>query len=297
MRDSARRGMALVMVMAFLILFATMATFFVFTASVFVKNSGWEQVDHQVFWIAEAGLQKAIWNLKTPVPSGGQGELWPEPLLTVTVVEALGIGNYTMVVEPWDYALAATGATAASAPPAGGGTVPGNAIDGNPATFWQSGANPTNGNPQDLIITFPYAITLNRVRFLAASNQTLPRDYIWAVSPDNATWTPVVNVIGNNNVDSDLVYPQPPPALGGPKDVFAAQSNVRFLRLRVTRPGNAGNPVQIIALNVIGRRITSTGRITTGGVTIARTVRQTVVTDDALPQSQVAYYQPDWTEQ
>ncbi len=297
MRASAQRGVALVMVMAFLILFATMATFFVFTASVFVKNSGWEQVDHQVFWIAEAGLQKAIWNLKTPVASGGRGELWT----TAGTLENLANGNYTMVVEAWDYALAANGATAVSVPP----TVvnpASNAIDGNGATFWESSGSPVI-TQQDLIITLPYAITVNRLRFLAFSTPAfpqnyIPRDYSWAVSPDNAVWTPALPAITNNtSADSDLAVP-PALAVGGPADVFPAQTNVRFVRLRTTRDG-VGAPARarVIALEINGRRITSTGRITTGGVTIARTVRQTVVTDDALPQNQVAYYQPDWTEQ
>ncbi len=277
------RGMALVMVLAFMILFATMATLLVFAASVFVKNSGWEQVDHEVFWIAEAGLQKAIWNLKTRVANGGQGQNWT----TAGTLENLANGSYTMVVNAWDYALAANGATAAATSSSIGNPAS-NAIDNNGLTFWESNAAPSVAVPQNLIITLPYAITVNRVRFLSNSMQTLPQNYSWAVSTNGVAYTTVLTVNNNNNVDSDI--------FNGP-DIFIAQPNVRFLRLQTTQDGN-GNParVRIATLEINGRRITSTGRITTGGITIARTVRQTVVTNDGLPQNEVAYYQPDWVE-
>ena len=272
------RGSVLVMALALTILLVGLVGGFLYAAGLSILNSGWEETDAKVFWLAEAGLQKGIWNLKTPSGSGGQGESWT----TAGTTENLGDGSYTMAVARWDFALAANGSSA-SATSSAAGTAPGDAIDGSDSTYWESDANPSAGNPQDLIITFPYALTINKVRFLAPSSSTRPRDYTWAVSSDGASYTTVVTA--NNNSATDVT------------DTFSAQSNVLYLRLRTTQDGQ-GNPqrVRVSTLEAIGARITSTGTITAGGTDYTRTIRQAVVADDESPQSRVAYYEPDWIE-
>ena len=224
-------------------------------------------------------MQKAVWNLKTPSGSGGQGENWT----TAGTTQVLGGGSYTMVVERWDFALSSNSA-AASATSSSAGNPASNAIDNNAATFWESNAQPTAGSPQDLIITFPYPLTLNKVRFVAPSSQTVPRDYTWAVSSNGVSYTSV-GAVGNNNTTLDVTT------------TFSAQSSVSYLRLRVTQDGT-GNPqrVRVSLLEAIGSRVTSTGTIAVSGTNYTRSARQAFVTDDASPQSQVAYKEPDWSE-
>jgi hypothetical protein len=245
--------------------------------SVFIHDAGWDETDAKLLGLAEAGLHRAMWLLKTPLSAGGKGENW----VTSGVTESLGDGTYTMVVERWDFALASNGSTA-SATSSSSGNPPGNAIDGNNSTYWESGSAPTPSNPQDLIIRFPYPITLNKVRFLAQSSATRPQDYQWAVSSDGTTYTTVVSKTGNGSINVT--------------DTFPAQKNVQYLRLRTTRPGTSGNRVRILTLEAIGSRITSEGTITVGSQSYTRRVRQSVVADDGSPQSKVVYIQPDWTE-
>lgn len=273
-------GFVLIMVLAVMILLIGLVGGFLYATSILVLNSGWEETDAKVLWLAEAGLQKGIWNLKTPVGSGGQGETWT----TAGTTENLGDGSYTMVVARWDFALSSNSATA-SASSSNGTNLPANAIDNSTTTFWESGSNVSSSVPGVITTTFPYTLTLNQVRFLVPSGSTanIPRDYTWQVSTDGSTFSTVVTVTGNSSTDVT--------------NIFNATANVNYLRLRVTRTNTNNRRVRIATLEAIGSKITSTGTIITGGNTLTRTVVQTVVTDDASPQSQVAYIQPDWVEQ
>lgn len=270
-------GSVLIATFAVMIVLINLVAGFLYAAGVFTLSSGWEETDAKLLWLADAGLHKAVWNLMTPVSGGGQGEGWT----TAGATENLGDGSYTMVVERWDFALAANGATASDNPAQTKASQgPAKAIDGNDGTFWQSKNEPDADDPQDLIIAFPYPLVLNKVRFLVSGpSSRIPEDYTWAVSTNGTTYTTVVTVSGNAASDRT--------------DTFSAQSNVTTLRLRVTE---AGNNVRIAALEAIGARVTSTGTITATGQSYTRTVRQAVVADDASPQSQVSYVEPDWVE-
>jgi len=273
------------MTLAIVIVLVSLVGGFLYATGVFIANSGWEETDAKVLWLAEAGLQKGIWNLKTPTGSGGQGESWT----TAGTTENLGGGSYTMVVARYDFALAANGATASDNPAQEDSSIgPAKAIDGSDSTYWESDGQPGSGDnndgPQDLIVHFPYTLTINKVRFLSPSSATRPRDYTWAVSTNGSSYTTVVTV--NNN------------SATGVTNTFSAQSNVNYLRLRTTRDGqNSPERVRVATLEVIGSKITSTGTVTVSGNNYTRTVVQTVVADDASPQNQVAYYEPDWVEQ
>ncbi len=283
-------GSVMVMVLALTILLISLAGGFLYATGVFIGNSGWEETDAQVLWLAEAGMQKAVWNLKTPAGSGGQGESWT----TVGTTQNLGGGTYTMVVERWDFALASNGATASDNPAQTNSSIgPAKAIDGDNSTYWESHGQPgeeedDNDGPQDLIITFPYTLTLNKVHFVSPSSGARPTDYSWDVSSDGVTYTTVLTV--SNNGATDVT------------DTFSVAANpaaasVKYLRLRTTRDG-PGNPqrVRISLLEAIGSRVTSTGTVTVSGNNYTRSVRQAFVTDDASPQNQVAYKEPDWLE-
>lgn len=277
-------GAVLLMALAVLFLLVPLVGTFLFAVGTTLLTGGWEENDNQVLWLAEAGLQKAIWNLKTPASGGGQGENWT----TAGTTESLSGGSYTMAVTRYDFALTANGA-AASATSSSSGNPAADAINGNDSDYWESNAQPSKSSPQDLIITFPYTLTLNKVRFLAPSSSTQPRDFSWAVSADGAIYTTLLSITSNNATDRT--------------DLFSVAANpaaaaARYLRLRTTLDGQ-NNPkrVRISTLETIGSKITSTGTITAGGNPYTRVISQSVVADDASPQSQVAYSQSDWVEQ
>lgn len=279
MSSMRQRGSVLVMTLSVTILLVSVVGGFLYAAGVFIANSGWEETDAHAFWLAEAGLHKAIWNLKTPTGSGGQGEGWT----TSGTTESLGAGSYTIVVARYDFALSDNGSTA-SATSSGPGAAPSRAIDGNDNTRWQSNNAPSSSAPESITVAFSFPLTINKARFFVASpfSQNRPVDYTWAVSSDGTNFTTVVTVTGNASNDVT--------------DTFTAQSNVTHLRLRVTATGGTNKNVMIGTLEAIGARVTSTGTITATGQNYTRSIRQTVVADDGSPQSQVAYIQSDWTE-
>lgn len=270
----------MIMAIALTFLLVSLVGGFLFAVGTFIANSGWEETDQKVLWLAEAGLQKAIWNLKTPSGSGGQGEDWT----TAGTTEFLGDGSYTMVVARYDFALSDNGssATASSSAPGAG---PSRAIDGNDNSRWRSDNAPSVSSPEYITVAFPYALTINKVRFFLASqfDNNRPVDYTWQVSSDGSSFSTVVTVTGNASTDRT--------------DTFTASSNVTHLRLSVTATTASNRAVHIGTLEAIGSKITSTGTITATGQNYTRTVVQTVIADDASPQNQVAYYEPDWAEQ
>ncbi len=265
---SAKRGTVLILTFIVMVTLAAITVAFLYMSSTQLKGSGHDVASSKALWLAEAGLQKAIWHLKTPTGSGGQGEDWTTPGTT----ENLGDGSYTMVVERWNFALAANGASA-SVTSQQGGNGPAKAIDGNDGTFWQ-GDTPTMANPQDIIITFPYTLAINKVRFLASTSARRPKDYSWQVSTDGINYISVLSIVNNTSLDVT--------------NTFTAVSNVNYLKLRITANGG-GSGVRIATLEAIGSEITSTGTVSV----MNRKVAQTVVADDA---TETAYNEKDWNE-
>jgi hypothetical protein len=88
-------------------------------------------------------------------------------------------------------------------------------------------------------------------------------------------YTTVVSV--NNNQSLDVT------------DTFAAASNVRYLKLDVSKVKGAAEGVRIATLEAIGSKITSTGTVDV----LTRTLSQTVVADDA---TETAADQKDWNQ-
>lgn len=268
-------GTVLVPTFIVMLTLTAIVTGFLFMISIQTKGIGWDIPSSKAIWLAEAGFQKAIWNLKTPTGSGGQGETWT----TNGTTESLGDGTYTMVVARYDFALAANGTSASDSPAQTNSTLgPSKAIDGDDSTYWESLNKPASNDPQDLIITFPYPLSINKVRFLATSSTNRPKDYEWAVSSNGSTYTAVVSVTNNSATDVT--------------DTFATQSNVSYLRLQTTKVGSGNNSVRVATFEAIGSKITSTGTVSS----FNRKIEQTVVADDGSPQNQVAYNEPDWNE-
>jgi len=245
---------------------------FLSMVSIQTKGGGYDMLNHKALWLAEAGLQKAVWNLKTPVVSGGRGENWT----TTGTTENLGSGTYNIKVERWDWALAANGATA-SASSSATDKPAGNAFDGNDTTYWQSASKPLPSSPEYITVTFPYRLTMNKVRFLVppGSSQQSPKDYDWQVSINGITYTTVLSQTGNNATDVT--------------DEFSAVSNVAYLRLRVTKVGGGFSGVIVSTLEAIGAKVSSTGSVGA----FNRKIEQTVVADET---TQTASNERDWNE-
>ncbi len=274
------KGVILVWTFIIMVTLTAIVSAFLYANAIMTKSIGWDVPTSQALWLAEAGLQKAVYYLKTPSLAGPcfsvsnpSGNNWTAAGCT----ENLGAGNYTMVVVRWDFALAANGSTA-SANSSSGANVPSRAIDGNAATFWESGSNPSVGNPQFITVQYPYTLTINKAFFLQSSNNTRPRDYTWQVSTDGAAFT---TVFTGTNVGSSAT---------GVTDTFTAQSNVNYLRLRVTRAGAAGTHVRVVTLGgLTGSKITSTGTANT----MARQISQTAVANSS---NGTAANEIDWAE-
>ncbi len=274
---SAKRGMVLILTFMVMVTLVAITAVFLSMTCIQTKAGGYDIVSQKALWLAEAGLQKAVWNLKTPAASGGKGENW----ITPGVTESLGGGSYTMVVARWDFALAANGASASGAYDAAG-KEPDKAIDNNDSTYWESAEKPKPGqgnfdNSPELIITFPYILAINKVRFLVpvGSAQQAPKDYTWEVSSDGISYTTVVDVKNNSSTDRT--------------DEFSATINVKYLKLKVSKIEGGSSGVRIATLEAIGSKITSTGTVSA----MKRKIAQTVVTDDA---AQTASDEIDWDE-
>ncbi|TAN62597.1 discoidin domain-containing protein [bacterium] len=267
-----QKGAVLVLTFIIMASLTAIAVSFLYMNSIQTKAMGQDISGAKALWLAEAGLQKAIWNLKTPISVGGQGEDWTTPGVT----EGLGGGSYVMAVARWDFALSANGSSAAATSEQGS-NVAANAIDGSDDTYWESQNKPSSGNPQEIIIAFPYSLIINKARFLVSSglSQQRPKDYSWQVSADGVSYSVVLDV--NNNNSLDVV------------DTFAAASNVKYLKLQVTKTGGGPDGVAVAALEAIGAKITSTG----SAYDISRKIEQTTVADDA---TQTAYNEKDWNE-
>jgi Tfp pilus assembly protein PilX len=270
--------MVLILTFIIMITLTVITASFLYMTSVQTRGAGYGIAGSKALWLAEAGIQKAIWNLKTPVASGGKGEDW----ITSSTKEDLGSGSYTLKVERWDWCLGShdTDASASSsAANHGAGLV----TDNSNTTYWQSASKPSDKIPQYVTITFPRKLTINKVRFLvpAGSSTRAPRDYTWQVSADDITYRTVVTK--TNNSASDVT------------NEFTAAADVKYLRFSVTRI-TANSGVRVAALEAIGAKITSTGTMNVMNRKIERTVAVHDGRVTVADGSSTAYDQIDWKE-
>jgi hypothetical protein len=235
------------------------------------RSTGAQITDSQVVYLAEAGLQKAVWNLMRTVANGGQGENWT----TAGTTESLGDGSYTMVVERWDWALAANN-SAASATSEESGHEADKAIDGDDGTYWETLTKPLPSHCEHITIAFHYALTINKARYVAPDYQKGPKEYEWQVSTDGVNYT---TVFSNSSGTMDET------------NEFAAVSNVNYLRLWVSKIGGGAlqEGLRVSTVEAIGSKIIVTGTVDGNN----RLIEETVAVDDA---SEEAYDQIDWDE-
>ena len=268
---SAKRGVVLIMTFIIMATLTAMTAGFLFMTSTQLKGSGYDTVSAKALWLAEAGLQKAVWNLKTPAGSGGQGEDWT----TAGTEESSGDGSYNMVVERWDWSLAANSATASASSEEVGHEAD-KAIDGDDATYWETLTKPLPPNYENIAISFPYRLTINKARYVAPDYQKRPKEYEWQVSTDGVSYT---TVFTNSSGTMDET------------NEFTAVSNVNYLRLWVSKIGGGSlhDGMRVSTVEAIGSKITSTGSVDV----MNRQIEETVAVDDA---TETAYDQIDWDE-
>jgi len=274
------KGAALLFTLMVMIVLTSVVGAYLGLVQCSTRSTGAQISDSQAIYLAEAGLQKAVWYLMRTTANGGKGENWTTT--TVGTTESLGDGSYTMVVDRWDWALAANNSTASIYPKVEVvGFEAAKAIDDNNDTWWESADKPgtvKSGKHQEIIINFPYALTINKVRFLAPTIDNRPGDYTWAVSTDNVTYTKVSDETkGTDTMDET--------------HEFAAVHNVNYLRLRVTKSGNSSSNVRVSTVEAIGSKITVTGTVDGN----CRRIEETVAVDDAF-EDEKAYDQIDWNE-
>jgi hypothetical protein len=238
---------------------------FIYLTSTQLKGSGYDVASQKALWLAEAGIEKAIWYLKTAPASGGYGENWTT---TDPLTESLGDGSYTLEVAAWDFALATNGAFASDSPT---GTNPTFVNDNNDSTYWESNGVPST-TTQIITIQFPYPISINNASFVVPTGGNAPNLFTFDVfTPATSSWTTVRNIRTTTK--------------------FLVKSGVTQLRLSITAGLTADQKVRVASINTTGMKITSTG--TVSGV--SRTIVQTVVVKQTT-QTGYGYAEPDWNE-
>ncbi len=268
---NTEKGSVLILTFIIMTTLTAITVGFLHMTSTHLRGSAYDVASSKAFWLAEAGKQKAVWNLKTPTGSGGQGEIWT----TTGTTESLGEGSYTMVIERWDWALAANNATAS----ASSGEVDheaDKAIDGDDTTWWETLTKPLPPSYENITISFPYRLTINKARYVAPDDQKRPKEYEWQVSTDGVNYTTVFsNASGTMDETNE----------------FTAVSNVNYLRLWVGKIGGGAlsEGMRVSTVEAIGSKITSTGTVDV----MKRQIEQTVAVDDA---TETAYDQIDWNE-
>ena len=266
-----KRGAVLLLNFIILVSLISMIIPFLHMINIETKVSGDRLIETQLVCLAEAGMQKAIWNLKTPIGQGGQGEDWS----TGGTTEGFGGGTYTMEAQRFDWALAENNCVASATD-----TVPGHdpqsVIDGDDSTYWQTPDKPVRPQFEAVTLAFPSPLTLSKVHLVIPPGAGIhkPKEYYWEVS--------------SNGVDYTEVFHEKKNLLDERTDVFPPVSNVNYLRLKITKvQGGSGTEVQIGTVEVITHKIVSTASL--GGFTC--TIEQTVIADES---TQTAADQIDW---
>jgi len=68
------KGMVLLFTLIVMIVLTSVSGAYLGFVQSSTKSTGAQITDAQAFYVAEAGLQKAVWNILTPVPQGGWGK-------------------------------------------------------------------------------------------------------------------------------------------------------------------------------------------------------------------------------
>ena len=102
-----QRGVSLLLAMIFMMVLAVMATGYVFLVTSSVRLINAQQNDAKAFYLAEAGLNKAVWYLTHTAPDGSANGSWrtsgypqdPGPDPTDAREENMGEGAFIIWVE------------------------------------------------------------------------------------------------------------------------------------------------------------------------------------------------------
>ena len=185
------------------------------------KHIGYQVGESQAFYIAEAGIEHALWLLKHGVE--------PDNLAD----EIVPLGNYT-VVQVTGSLLTFT--VTASSNTSGHEAEKG--FDGDYATYWESAKVPDTGKKKEqwIQIEFSDTLDLDRVGFRAILEQR-PIDYKWEVAGEDGKWRWVVKQ--NGNTQADVL------------DTFDLVEGKKYLRLTVTEAGDGANETKVAVREIV----------------------------------------------
>ena len=169
----------------------------------------WYSVDHRfVDYTIETSLDGVAWTTVATVVGNTSvsyvDEFAPVEATHVRVTSTLWKGSST-----WGPALRElawrdlSGCPCASSPDlVFRSAVPGRAIDGDPATFWQptAGPGPAGTDPKTFQLSLPVATVLTGLEFEWYSVDHRFVDYTIETSLDGVAWTTVATVVGNTSV-------------------------------------------------------------------------------------------------
>jgi len=239
------KGSVLIFTFFMIFMIAGITVIFLDTVSFEERRTKYLLTDKQIFNIAEAGLNKAVWYLEK------QDSDWRG-----TTTESFGGSSYTYTISNLYLEDGATAsADSQHAHP------PSNAIDNNENTYWMSLSDP----PQAITIIFPSQsnFSINKVRLITRKNGR-PKDYQWQVSQDGLIYTTVSTVNDNDRDDRT--------------DIFPRQSNVNYLRL-VVNSVQEGNRVRVHEIEIPAIRIVSLCSMDIRGQTFTQTITQDGIVD------------------
>lgn len=270
-------GVVLTFGVILLVALTTVIIAYVCLVSSDTKHTGYQVGDSQALYLAEAGLQKAIWRLKYDANWRGVGE-----------TETLSPGkSYTItVVEDRDFIGTVSQGFSATASSNSVGHEPTLVIDNNMSTYWESRRNIPIGGKQIveewIYITFPSVVSIDRARFRLdpAYSKQRPADYIWSVRRQTGGWQDVFSATGNTEVDVT--------------DVFGMQTDIKYLRLLVTKAGNSTQRVVVAEIESPYLHIESQGTVQYLPNNLTKTVVQDILVTSGTPITRIDY---TWQEQ
>lgn len=102
MKLSSERGAVLILTFMVLIALTSIVTVYLYTTAMVAKSAGFGEVDDQALWLAEAGFQRALWQLATD--SGFR-------MTPTNLSENVGAGSYSVTTSRSNatYTVASTG--------------------------------------------------------------------------------------------------------------------------------------------------------------------------------------------
>jgi hypothetical protein len=273
MKLPTEKGIVLLFSFIIMVMLAQLTVTFLNLTSLEERNVAYMKKEKEVFWIAEAGLHRAVWFLEHTAPDGSTDGSWRG-----STTESFAGGSYTLTVSNL-YLEDGTSPYASSQQFI---FTAANAVDNNTSTSWRS--QPPLGAEQWIVIPFPTNSNyyLNQATFRSYTSNGCPEEYYWEFSSDGIDWI----TIPNEHIDGN--------AQANRTDTFSLRSGVNYVRLRVVNLV-AGTSVRIREIEIPAIQMNSASTASLQSRTLTETITQKGIVDTG-PQ---VYAQPNsysWVE-